>query len=275
MVFCSIWGALLLAPLVLTLVYSFLSQGDIGVNWQFSTAGYEGIFQYGRGDTLFRTFRIALLGTLIEFVLAFPAAYWIAKRLRSRLSIIVVLVLLTVPFFLSEDARTVVWEAIYARTGPINSLLLQAGIIHHPISGLLFTEASVYLGLIPIYFGNMLFPIWLSMTLIDDEYIEATRDLGGSLFDLMKDIIIPLTAPGIIAGCIFTFVPMLSDTVIPSLLGGGNIVVVSNTIQSLVTTFQYPIAAALSIVITGVVALLLLLLMWSSSLRLGFVRVRR
>jgi ABC-type spermidine/putrescine transport system permease subunit I len=275
LLFAIAWAAVVVVPLVLTLLYSFLRQGLIGVEWHFTTDAWQGITQYDRDQTIIRTLRIALITTAIEFVIAFPTAYWLAKRVRSRLVSIGVLVLLTVPFFLSEDSRTVVWQAVYSRTGLVNTVLQDVGVIHQPISSLLFSEFSLYLGLIPIYFATMLFPIWLSITLIDDEYIEANRDLGGSFIDLMKDLVIPLAAPGIIAGFIFTLVPMLGDTVVPSLLGGGNIVLISGTVQNLVTTFQYPLTAAISLCVTGVVVILLLLLLRVGALRGGFVAVRR
>jgi len=173
-------------------IYSFLRQGELGIEWHFSWAGWQGIVQYGRDQTILRTFRIALICTAIEFLVAFPAAYWVAKRLRNRIATIAILVLLTAPFFLGEDSRTVVWQSVYNRHGLLNVALEHLGIINHPISSLLFSELSLYLGFLPLYFGSMFFPIWMALTLIDDEYIEASRDLGGSYFDLIKDILLPL-----------------------------------------------------------------------------------
>jgi spermidine/putrescine transport system permease protein len=274
-IFSVAWAWLVLGPVILTLIYSFLRQGELGIEWHFSWAGWAGLVQYGRDETIVRTFRIALICTAIEFLVAFPAAYWVAKRLRNKVAMITILVLLTAPFFLGEDSRTVVWQSVYNRNGLLNVALQHLGVIDQPISSLLFSELSIYLGLLPLYFGSMFFPIWLAMTLIDDEYIEASRDLGGSYFDLVKDILVPLAAPGIIAGFIFTLVPMLGDTVVSSLLGGGQVVLISDTVNSLVTNFQYSVTAAISVVMTGVVAILLLVLLRSRALRHGFVDLRR
>ena len=274
-IFTVFWAALVVTPLVLTLIYSFLRQGELGIEWHFSTSAWSGLTQFGRGATLVRTFRIGITVTLIEFVVAFPAAYWLAKRVRSTALNITVLALLTAPFFLSEDSRTVVWTSVYSNDGLVNSSLEKLGLIHGPISSLLFTETSIYLGFLPIYFGTMFFPIWMSLVLIDDEYIEAARDLGGSYFDLVKDVLLPLAAPGIIAGFIFTLVPILGDNVVSGLLGGGQVVLISDTVQSLVYNFQYTETAAMSLVITAVVAILLLVLIRSRALRAGFVDLRR
>src|SRR3954469_22417120 len=121
--FGAFWALVVVVPLVLTVIYSFLSQGLIGPEWTFTTHAYSTLPDFGRGETVLRTFRIALEATAIEFVLAFPTAYWLAKRVRSRLLAVTILVLLTVPFFLSEDARTVVWQAVYSRNGLINTVL--------------------------------------------------------------------------------------------------------------------------------------------------------
>jgi ABC-type spermidine/putrescine transport system permease subunit I len=275
LVFGALWALVVVVPLVLTGIYSFLTQGPIGPEWTFTTHAYETLPDFGRGETILRTFRIALTVTAIEFAIAFPTAYWLAKRVRSRVLAVSILVLLTVPFFLSEDSRSVVWQAVYSRNGLINTVLQDIGVVDHPIASLLFSELSLYLGLVPVYFATMLFPIWMSMTLIDDEYVEATRDLGATWFDLMKDVVVPLAAPGIVAGVIFTLVPMLGDTVVPSLLGGGNVVLVSSTVQSLVTAFQYPVTGAIAVVITGAVVILLAVLLRVNALRGGFGAISR
>jgi spermidine/putrescine transport system permease protein len=260
---------------VLIAVYSLLRQGTIGAEWHFSLDGYKGLVQYNREQVILRTLKIGLIATTLLFILVLPTAYWLAKCLRSDRLRVALLVLLTVPFFLSEDSRSVIWQSVYNRTGLINTVLEQMNIVQHPISALLFTEWSIYLGMIPIYFAPMFFPIWLAMTLIDDEYIEAARDLGGSWLDLMKDIVLPLAAPGVVAGFLFTFVPMMGDAVVPRLLGGGTVAMISGAVQDLVTSFQYTVTAALSVVLSAIVAVLVVLLMRLRVLRGGFLVVKR
>jgi spermidine/putrescine transport system permease protein len=269
--FVLLWVGLVVVPLALTIAYSVLQKTFFGVQLHVTSQGYSELFAYGRDQTIIRTFKIAAAVTSIEFVVAFPTAYWLAKRVRSRFVSVSILVLLTVPFFLSEDSRTVIWRSVYDRHGLVNTLLEKAGLVHAPISSLLFSELSVYLGLVPIYFATMMFPIWLSMTFINDEYLEAARDLGASTPEMLVDIVLPLAAPGVITGIIFTFVPMLGDSVVPTLLGGGNVQVIGNLIQDLVTVFQYPVAAALSITICAIAAALLAFLIRAGSLRKGLV----
>lgn len=254
------WAFLVIAPLVLTAVYSFLQPTGIGVRWNPTFDAWRGLTQYGRGATIIRTLRIGLITTAIEFVIAFPIAYWLAKRVKKRIILVPVVVLLTVPFFLSLDSRTVVWTSAFSTNGLVNSALMSIGLISHPITSLLYSQQAIYLGLLPLYFSEMFFPLWLAMAFIDDEYIDAARDLGASYLDVLRDVVLPFAAPGIIAGFIFTLIPILGDTVVSTLMGGGQVVMVSDTILQLVNAFQYPLTAAFAITITGAVAIVLVIL---------------
>ena len=110
----------------------------------------------------------------------------------------------------------------------------------------------------------MALPIFLTMTLIDDELIHAARDLGAAPARVFFDVIRPLAMPGIVAGIIFTFVPMLGETVVPQLLGGGQVNMLGGSITSLMTVLNYAVAAALSVMVLVILATLLLLLRLSS-----------
>ena len=131
------------------------------------------------------------------------------------------LALLTVPFFLSITARTIIWRPVLGLEGIVNQVLITIGLIDEPLRWLLFSEFSVHLGLIGPFFPTMVFPIFLAAIMIDDDLLKAGRDIGGTRFDNLRHIVLPLTMPGIVAGIIFTFVPMLGVDVIPEMLGGG------------------------------------------------------
>jgi spermidine/putrescine transport system permease protein len=269
------WGVLVVVPLALMAIYSFLEPSGIGVRWHFSTSAWRGLLEFGRGETIIRTLEIGLLTTAVEFALAFPIAYWLAKRVKQRIITVSVVVLLTVPFFLSLDSRTVVWTATYSTHGLVNSALMGIGVTSHPITSLLYSKLSIYLGLIPLYFSEMFFPLWLAMTFIDDEYIDAVRDLGGTYVDELRDVILPLAAPGIAAGFVFTLIPILGDTVVSSLMGGGQVVMMSDTIMQLVNAFQYPLTAAFAMALTGMVVVLMALVLRLAGSRASGLGIER
>lgn len=143
------------------------------------------------------------------------------------------------------------------RNGLINTLLLDAGFIQQPLDSLLFSELAVHLGLLGPYFPPMVLPIFLAMSLIDDSFIEASRDLGANSWRVFLDVALPLSMTGIVAGVIFTFVPMLGETVVPQLLGGANVPMLGPSMASLVSNLNYPAAAALSAIVLLVLVLLL------------------
>ena len=157
-------------------------------------------------------------------------------------------------------ARTIVWRAVLGTKGFVNSALMWLGVIDEPLDWLLFSEFAVHLGLIGPYFPTMVFPIFLAAVMIDDELLAASRDLGGRSIHTVLHVIIPLVMPGIIAGIVFTFVPMLGADVIPALLGGGHAHLLGNSVHSLLTALNYPVASAMAtVILVAMVALLFVL----------------
>lgn len=255
-----LWGLGVLLPIISLVVISFLQGRGLSFVWVFSTQPYTDIFVDFRIETVMRTLRIVALVTLIEFLLAFPFALWLAKGLRDGWTKSILLVLLVVPFFLSPAARTIVWRPILGREGLINMLLMSTGITDAPLDWLLFTEFSIHLGLIGPYFPSMVWPIFISLSLIDDELIKASRDLGATAAQTLRHVVLPLALPGIAAGVIFTAVPMLGDNIASTLLGGGRVSLVAEGFDDLIRAMNYPAAAALGTTLLATFAALILML---------------
>ena len=215
-----IWVLGVMVPLLGIVVFSFFSTKGIRFIFDPTFNSYVEIAVTGRYEVALRSLRLMATVTLIELLIAFPFALWLAKGVRSYIVKITTFTLLTVPFFLTPAARTIVWRVVLGREGLINTVLLQLGVIDAPLDWLLFSEFSIHLAFIGPYFPAMVWPIFLAMALIDDELLEASADLGGSPWHTLRYVIIPLSMPGIVAGVVFTFVPMLGDNVVPKLVGG-------------------------------------------------------
>lgn len=258
--FIAVWAVFVVVPVALLVLWSFLEMKDYSFSSSLSTAAYAAVFDSGRYEVTLRTLRIAGLVTAIELGLALPFALWLAKGVRSSMLKAMVLALLTVPFFISLASRTIVWRSVLSRSGLVNTALMHFGIVEQPVDWLLFSEFSVHLGLLAPSFPTMVLPIFLSISLIDDELIEAARDLGAPPAKVLGDVILPLALPGIIAGIIFTFVPLLGETVVPQLLGGGRVSMLGASISSLLQVLNYPVAAALSTLVLGIFAALFIAL---------------
>ncbi|WP_224501686.1 ABC transporter permease [Celeribacter litoreus] len=247
MSFVLIWGLVALLPTAGLLLWSTLTMENFQIVWEPSLQAYRDVLSSGRWQVTIRTLEIAAIVTLIEILLAVPFALWLAKGTKSAGVRTVSLALLTIPFFLSLSSRTIVWRGVLGLNGPINAALLQLGIIQEPLDWLLFSQFSVILGLIGPYFPTMVFPLYLAFMLIDDEVLAASKDLGASPAFTFWNVIVPLGLPGLGAGIVFTFVPMIGDPVVPELLGGGNVVVLSASVQSLLRILNYTVASALSV----------------------------
>ncbi|MFB2553863.1 ABC transporter permease [Ensifer soli] len=251
--FLLAWALIVILPLAVIVLFSFLQVRSFRVVYEPTLATWISIVESGRWLAAVRTLRIALTMTVIELLLAFPFALWLAKGCRSKTVKAAVITLLTIPFFLDAASRIIVWRSILGTNGAINTALISTGLIDQPLEWLLYSEFAVHFGLLGTHFPTMVFPIFMSIALIDDDYLQASSDLGASPAQTLFGIVVPLALPGIIAGIVFTLVPLMAAFVEPQLLGGGFVDLLGNSVDSALQQLKYPTAAALS---TLVVALL-------------------
>ncbi|GGO53718.1 ABC transporter permease [Roseovarius pacificus] len=251
------WFVVVIVPLIILFVYSFFTTEYFQTVFTPSLDTWTGLFASGRFEVTLRTLRVALTVTMIELVVGFPFALWLAKSTISKSSRAIFLALLTIPFFLDLSSRTIVWRAILGQNGLINTILLSTGVIDSPVEWMLYSEFAVHFGMIPALFPPMVLPIYMAISLIDDSLIEASNDLGATPAQTFWRVIFPLALPGVVAGFVFTLGPALAAWVEPGMLGGGFVNLLSSSIESAYTALRYPVVAALS---TFVIALLLVLL---------------
>ena len=258
--FTVVWIAGVLLPIAGVLLFSIFRATAGGLDFLLTLDAYREILMTGRWEVAVRTIRIAATVTLILLLVSFPFALWLAKGLKSPTIKIVIWTLLTAPFFLSDTARVVIWRPVLGLMGPVNSALIELGLISRPLTWLLFSEPAVHFGLIGPYLPNMLWPIFLSITLIDDELIEASRDIGASPIQPLRYVILPLSLPGILAGIIFSFVPMLGDDVVSKIIGGQQVLMLGGAMLDLITALNYSVAAAMSTLVLILIAALQIVL---------------
>ncbi len=168
-----------------------------------------------------RTIIAALFTTAITLLACYPIAYYIAKRAKKRMQI-TFLIMLMIPFYVSELMRVYAWCILLGDYGVINYFLMKLNIIKEPIK-LLYTPFSVYLGLIYVYILFMIFPIYSVLTELNDSLLEAASDLGAGRVYTFLRIVLPFSAPGITSGCIMVFMLSVGTLSVPSVLGGANV----------------------------------------------------
>jgi spermidine/putrescine transport system permease protein len=255
--FLILWTAVVVLPLVVIVCFSFLQMRSYRVVYELTLATWQSLIESGRWLSAVRTLRVAFTVTVIELLLAFPFALWLAKGCKSKPVKAAIVTLLTIPFFLDASSRIIVWRSILGTAGIINTTMLQLGLIHHPVEWLLYSEFAVHFGMIGTYFPTMVFPIFMIITLVDDEYLQASSDLGGSPWQTLCYIILPMSLPGIVAGIVFTLVPLMAAFVEPEMLGGGFVDLLGDSVSSALQNLKYPTAAALSTVVVALLGLCL------------------
>jgi putrescine transport system permease protein len=206
------------------------------------------------GDELYRaafvnSLWVALVCTLACLLIGYPMAYAIATAPQRARVILLMLVIL--PFWTSFLIRVYAWIGILKPNGLLNNLLLSLGIIDTPFS-ILHTQAAVYIGVVYSYLPFMILPLYANLTRMDLSLLEAAADLGCRPFKAFLRVTLPLSLPGILAGSMLVFIPVVGEFVIPDLLGGPNSLMMG---KMLWTEFfgnkDWPLAAAVAISLLG------------------------
>jgi spermidine/putrescine transport system permease protein len=221
--------------------------GEFKFDWNWSNYS-EALSAY---DTQFvRSFFYAGVATLLALVIAYPLAYAIAfkgGRWRNLMLFAVV-----APFFTTYLIRTIAWKTILSDEGPVTEFLQAIGLA--PSGQILATSWAVIAGLTYNFLPFMILPIYASLERIDVRLIEAAKDLYSSAAQSFWRVTLPLSAPGIVAGTLLTFIPAAGDYVNAQFLGGAGNRMIGNVIQSLyLSQSDYPSAAALSFVLMALI----------------------
>jgi spermidine/putrescine transport system permease protein len=249
----ALWLVVLfVAPLVVVFVYSFFERGTYGeLVPALSPDNYIRAMDPLYLATLWRSVRLSLTATGISLIVGFPLAWHISQRSESTKKIL--LVLLLVPFWTNFLVRTYAWIFILRTEGLLNASLMGLGLITEPID-ILFTETAVVIGLVYTYLPFMVLPIYVNAEKLDRRLLEAARDLGATSTRAFRHVILPLTRPGIVSGCILVFVPCLGAYITPDLLGGSKSLMIGNLIQmQFLSARDWPFGSALSFLLMAIV----------------------
>jgi len=240
---------LLVVPIAIMMVFTFYTFVSAGVekpiltlaNWQeFLTDPYYHGF-------LWKTVRVATITALICAVMGYPAAYFIAmSRFRHKW---LLLLLLIVPFWISFTIRTFSWIHILGEQGVINVALIDLGLIDRPIR-MLYTEGAVIMGMVHFLLPYMVLNVYVSLEGIDRNLIAAARTLGCTGWQAFKEVSLPLSLPGLMAGLLLCFVLAAGSYVTPQILGSTRDALFGNLVfDTIMSELNWPLGATLSIVL--------------------------
>jgi spermidine/putrescine transport system permease protein len=264
-------GVLMLLPVGVMAIYSFLTKEFRGgVIWDFTLAAYDQFFVTRGlfGDepaqiewtyiTIFaRSIMQAVLATLMCLIVGFPTAWFIATRPSQTRS--VWLFLVTIPYWVNLLIRTVSLKFLIRDNGPLNEGLMAIGLIDGPLP-LVNTNLAVQLGLFYSYLPFMVLPIYAAVERYNFAYSEAAADLYAGRWTILREIVLPIVRPGIIAGCLLVFVPSLGAFLAPDLLGGAKNFMIGSLIDEQFRGAQgnWPFGAAVAMVLMTLVMIVLI-----------------
>ncbi len=246
-------------PLAAMLYFSFLSGVPFGPNaeWHYTLANYRAFFQT---DTyallLWKSIRLGLIVTVICVLIGFPCALVLAKSIQGR-SREALFLLIILPFWSNSLVRIFSW-AIVLRGNGILDLAVNAILPVDVRLNLMFTSTAVVTGLVHSYLPYVILTSYLAIQAIDDSLIEAARSMGARRTTILWRIILPLSLPGLIAGAVLIFVPVVGSFMEPRILGGRFGTYYGTVIEDqFVAVFNWPLGAALSFILLAVVLTIL------------------
>ena len=224
---------------------------------------YLSNYAYLLDDTLYvsaywSSVKIAFFSTLLTLLVAYPMAYYIARTNERRRSILLMLIIL--PFWTSFLLRVYAWIGILKTNGIINNVLMSLGITSEPIV-MMQTNFAVYVAIVYTYLPFMVLPLFTNLVKLDNSLLEASSDLGARPITTFFKITLPLSVPGIIAGSMLVFIPVVGEFVIPALLGGPDTLMIGKVLwNEFFSNRDWPVASAVAVVMVVLLIIPIMLL---------------
>ena len=236
-----VWTVAFIAiPLLMVIYYGFT--GDDG---SFTLENVKRILAPHYLKSLWLALLLSLVSTVACLVMSYPLAM-ILSKLKGNKSQLIVLIFI-IPMWMNFLLRTMAWQTLLEKNGVINTFLT---ILHLPNIAIINTPAAIILGMVYNFLPFMVLPIYNTLAKIDDNVINAARDLGADNYQTLTKILLPLSVPGIVSGITMVFVPALTTFVISNLLGGSKILLIGNVIEQEFTKgSNWNLGAGLSIVL--------------------------
>ena len=265
----AILGFFLVLPIIAIVVVSFWEATAFSYHPAFILENYQYLFSSNvTYKVYFRTMMFTAITWFFTLSIGFTVAYFLAFHVRNLYMQIGLFLLCTIPFWTSNIIRMISWIPFLGRNGIANNALMSAGWIDQPLDWLLFSDFAVVLAFVHLFTLFMIVPIFNTMMRIDKSLIEAARDAGANGFQILTNIIIPLSKPGIMIGSIFVVTLVMGDFITVRFMSGGQSASVGRMISNEIGLLQYPAASASAVVLLATVLIMI-------AIMLRFVDIRR
>jgi putative spermidine/putrescine transport system permease protein len=253
-----LFAGIVLVPIVMTGLLSFHDWGPYkGIETVITLKNWREIMTDSYFLEIFlRTFRIALLVTVVAVLIGTPEAYVLSRMEKPWRSLFLVIVL--GPLLISVVARTLGWALLFGSTGLINVALLRLHIVAAPIP-FMFTETGVVIGLVHVLVPFVVISVWASLQRLDPQIENAAVSLGGSGFTVFRRIVLPQVMPGILSGAIVVFALAASAFATPAIIGGRRLKVASTLVyDEFLNTLNWPLGAAVAVLLLVALAAIII-----------------
>jgi putative spermidine/putrescine transport system permease protein len=256
-----------IVPLIITLIVSFWDFNEYQIIPAFTLKNYAAIFDGCSSvtdvcvtfKTYWSTIKFCAIVWTVTLLIGFTIAYFLAFHVRSSAMQTVLFLVCTIPFWTSNVIRMISWMPLLGRNGLVNQALIGAHMVGRPLEWLLYSNFSVVLAFVHLYTFFMIVPIFNAMMRIDRSLLEAARDAGASGWQVIREVVLPLSKTGIVIGSIFVITIVMGDFLTVGVMGGQQIASVGKIIQVQTGYLQFPAAAANAIILLAVV----LLIVWA------------
>lgn len=231
-----------IVPIILVFFYSVIAPGG---GFSLTLSHYARVFEPLYLAVIWRSIRLALISTVLCFLLGYPVAMILAGSPdKQQFSLIVLFV---VPMWMNFLARTYAWMSLLETNGIINTIL---GMLGMKPAAMLYTSGAVVLGMVYNYLPFMVFPVFTVLRKLDPSLVEAAEDLGANPLRTFLGVTFPLSLPGVLSGVTMVFMPSVTTFAISQLLGGGQFTLIGNLIeQQYLRTYDWGFGSALSIIL--------------------------
>jgi putative spermidine/putrescine transport system permease protein len=267
--FTLIMTGLVIIPLGIIMAVSFMDYGFAEIIPEFYMGNWADVLRSRLTiDTYMTVFKQLAIVWSITLVLGFTISYYLIFHVRSNMWRAIFLAACAIPFWTSGPIRMISWVPLLGREGLVNQALLSMHLIDQPISWLLYSEFSVIVVYVNMLTMAMTGPIANSMAKISPSLIQAARDQGAKEWQIITEVIIPLIKPGFVVGTIFIITAVMGDGFLVRAMSGNQMNTPAVAIMNEINAFQYPPAAAKSVI-------LLLVVLAIVGLLLRFVDIRK
>jgi putative spermidine/putrescine transport system permease protein len=248
-------------PLVTVIGFSFSTTTGTGATADFTTQNYRDLWRPG----IFNMIRTTAVGTAVvlvaTIVVAYPAAYFMARVLKNQRLKLALLLLCIIPFWTSYLTRMVTAIPLLGRKGVINTLLVNSGLVAEPLDIFIYSQEAMWMAMTYLWVVFMVGPIYYTLNNVDEDLVDAAKSLGARPWEIFREVLLPLSYPGVGVGALFVVILAMGEFATPDVIGGRQFPTLANGVMTEMLAIHWPAASAMAVVLVLLTLIAVVLLL--------------